>query len=145
MEYTEYQADVAIQVTGKHQDGSVLIMDDDELIRDIASSILTHLGYEVTTCASGEEAIEFYKTSMESGTPFLAIIMDLTIPGGLGGKEAAEQILSLFPKACLIVSSGYSNDPIMSNYKDYGFSGAIAKPYNMLEVENVLNSLLAHS
>ncbi len=144
-EYTEYQADVAIQVTGKHQDGSVLVMDDDELIRDIASSILTHLGYEVTTCASGEEAIEIYKTSMESGTPFLAIIMDLTIPGGLGGKEAAEQILSLFPKACLIVSSGYSNDPIMSNYKDYGFSGAIAKPYNMLEVENVLNSLLAHS
>ena len=118
-------------------------MDDDESIRDIASSILIHLGYEVKTCDKGEEAIELYKTSMESGAPFLAIIMDLTIPGGLGGKQAAEQILSLYPKACLIVSSGYSNDPIMSNYKEYGFSGAIAKPYNILEVETVLNSLLS--
>jgi len=74
----------------------------------------------------GDEAVEQYNNSMESGTPFLAVIMDLTIPGGLGGKEAAERILSVFPTACLIVSSGYSNDPIMSNYQEYGFSGAIA-------------------
>jgi hypothetical protein len=68
----------------------------------------------------------------------------LTIPGGVGGKEAARQILSNFPKACLIVSSGYSNDPIMSSYREYGFGGAIAKPYNIHEVETVLNSLLTH-
>jgi len=92
----------------------------------------------------GDEAVEQYNNSMESGTPFLAVIMDLTIPGGLGGKEAAERILSVFPTACLIVSSGYSNDPIMSNYQEYGFSGAIAKPYDIHEVETVLYSLLTH-
>jgi two-component system, cell cycle sensor histidine kinase and response regulator CckA len=117
-------------------------MDDDEMIREIASSMLTHLGYEVTTCVSGEEAIELYKTSMDSGVPFLVVIMDLTIPGGLGGKQAAEQILFLFPKACLVVSSGYSNDPIMSNYREYGFSAAIAKPYNIHNFKEVLGSVL---
>ena len=140
--YTDYQADVAKQATGEHKGGSILVMDDDEMIRDIASSMLTHLGYEVMICAGGEEAVELYKTSMESGLPFLMVIMDLTIPGGLGGKQAAEQILSLFPKACLVVSSGYSNDPVMSNYRDYGFSGAIAKPYNIHNFKEVLGSLL---
>jgi CheY-like chemotaxis protein len=117
-------------------------MDDEEMIRDIAVTMLTYLGYEVSTCASGEKAVELYKTSMESGTPFLAVIMDLTIPGGLGGKEAAEQIRALFPDACLLVSSGYSNDQIMSNYIEYGFSGAIAKPYTIGEFERTLRSLL---
>ena len=139
--FTEYQEEVASKTTGERRCGSILVMDDDEIIRNIASSILTHLGYEVTTCDKGEEAIELYKISMESGAPFLAIFMDLTIPGGLGGKETAEHILSLFPNACLIVSSGYSNDPIMANYQYYGFSGAIAKPYNISEVEHVLASL----
>jgi PAS domain S-box-containing protein len=139
--YTEYQAHVAMQASGEQKGGAILVMDDDETIRDIASSILTYLGYEVTTCANGEDAIELYKNSMASGSPFLTVIMDLTIPGGLGGKQAAEQILSMFPKACLIVSSGYSNDPIMSNYQEYGFSAAIAKPYNIDEVEQVLGTL----
>ena len=84
--FTEYQEEVASKTTGERRCGSILVMDDDEIIRDIASSILTHLGYEVTTCDKGEEAIELYKISMESGAPFLAIFMDLTIPGGLGGK-----------------------------------------------------------
>ena len=78
---------------------------------------------------------------MGSGTPFRAVIMDLTIPGGFGGKEAAEQILAIAPVANLIVSSGYSNDPIMANFKEFGFRGAIAKPYNIHEFEQVLNSL----
>lgn len=139
--FTEYQEEVALKMTGQRRGGTILVMDDDEIIRDIATSILTHLGYEVTTCEKGEEAIELYKISMESGSPFFTVIIDLTIPGGLGGKQTAEHILSLFPKACLIVSSGYSNDPIMSNYQKYGFSGAIAKPYNINEVEQVLASL----
>ncbi len=142
--FTEYQADVTERVTGEHTGGSILVMDDDEMIRDIASSILTHLGYRVTVCASGEEAIELYRNSIESGTPFSLAIMDLTIPGGLGGKDAAKQILAFFPEARLVVSSGYSNDPIMSNYSEYGFSGAIAKPYNIGEFEKVLGSLSAH-
>ncbi len=142
--YTDYQADVVPQATGEHKGGSILVMDDDEMIRDIALSMLTHLGYQVSICAGGEEAVELYKMSVECGIPFRMAIMDLTISGGLGGREAAEQILSLFPKACLVVSSGYSNDPIMSNYRDYGFSGAIAKPYNIHKFEEVLSALLTH-
>ena len=141
--YKEYQAEVVVQMSGGHKGGSILVMDDEETIREIASSILTHLGYQVTTCADGEEAIELYRQSVDSGLPFKTIIMDLTIPGGLGGKQAAERILALFPTACLIVSSGYSNDPVMSNYREHGFSGAIAKPYNISEVEQVLGSLLS--
>lgn len=141
---SKYQTDISTPAIGEHKGGSILVMDDEEIIRDIASAILTYLGYKVTTCASGEKAVELYKTSMEAGIPFLTVIMDLTIPGGLGGKEAAEQILTLFPKARLIVSSGYSNDSIMSSYKEYGFSGAITKPYNIHEVKQVLSSLLPH-
>ena len=112
------------------------------MIRDVAWSMLTYLGYQVTLCTSGEEAIELYKKSLESGAPFSLVIMDLTIPGGLGGKETAEQILSFFPEARLAVSSGYSNDPIMSNYTEYGFSGAIAKPYSIDKFRDTLHSLL---
>ena len=101
--YTKFQSGIAAQATCDHKGGAILVMDDEEMIRDIAATMLTYLGYEVTTCASGDKAVELYKTSMESGILFLTVIMDLTIPGGIGGKEAVEQILSLFPKACLIV------------------------------------------
>lgn len=121
--------------------GTILVMDDEEMIRAIATAMLRHLGYEVVTCASGEEAVELYRNSVGSGLPFRAVILDLTIPGGFGGKEAAEQILAIAPEANLIVSSGYSNDPIVANFKKFGFRGAIAKPYNIHEFEQVLNSL----
>ena len=140
-----YQEETSGQPVGEHTGGSILIMDDEEMIIKIASSILVHLGYNVTTCSNGEETISRYKASMDSDTPFLAVIMDLTIPGGVGGKQAAEQILSQFPNACLIVSSGYSNDPIMSNYRDYGFSGAIAKPYNIQKFKEVLGCAIGNA
>jgi CheY-like chemotaxis protein len=116
-------------------------MDDEKMIRDIASALLSHLGYTVTTCAGGEEAILLYQAALQGGTPYRAVIMDLTIPGGLGGKEAAERLLALAPDAYLIVSSGYSNDPIMANYRQYGFSDAIAKPYSISEFEKILSDL----
>jgi two-component system, cell cycle sensor histidine kinase and response regulator CckA len=141
---TNHKARPAEKAIRGHKGGSILVMDDEDMIREIAASMLAHLGYEVTTCIDGEEAVKLYKTSVESGAPFLMAIMDLTIPGGLGGKQAAEQILSLFPKACLVVSSGYSNDPIMSNYREYGFSGAIAKPYSIKNFKEVLDTLLTH-
>ncbi len=133
-----YHQETSGQPAGQHIGGSILIMDDEEMVTKVASSMLAYLGYKVTTCSDGEETIERYTASMDSDTPFLAVIMDLTIPGGVGGKQAAEQILSHFPNACLIVSSGYSNDPIMSNYRDYGFSGAIAKPYNIQKFKEAL-------
>ncbi|MGB3211323.1 MAG: PAS domain S-box protein [Desulforhopalus sp.] len=135
----------AVSPTGNSRTGgTILVMDDEEMIRNIARDMLTHLGYEVTTCTKGEETIELFKESLDSNKPYWAVIVDLTIPGGLGGMQTAEYILSMSPTACLIVSSGYSNDPIMADYRKYGFSAAIAKPYSIGEFEQVLNSLPAN-
>jgi CheY-like chemotaxis protein len=139
--YSSHQAVTAPQIAANHKGGSVLVMDDEEIIRKLASEMLTYLGYQVTTCVNGEEALSRYKAARESGTPFSAVIMDLTIPGGMGGGETAERIRAIDPEAFLIVSSGYSNDPIMADYKTYGFSDAVAKPYNVTELEKVLSSL----
>lgn len=114
------------------------------MIRDIAKTMLSHLGYTVTTCTEGKEAIELYRQSLEAETPFWAVIVDLTIPAGLGGAQTAELILNMDPGACVIVSSGYSNDPIMANYQRNGFAASIAKPYSIDEFEQVLNSLPVH-
>ena len=92
---------------GRHAGGAVLVMDDDELIQTLAGQILELLGYQVTICANGEEAVALYEKAAEAGTPFHAAIMDLTIPGGMGGKEAAQRMLAFDPAARLIVSSGY--------------------------------------
>jgi len=121
--------------------GSILIMDDEQMIRDTAEQMLNFLGYEVTTCTDGTEAIALYQESMQAQTPYTAVIMDLTIPGGLGGKETAIHILALDPTAHLIVSSGYSSDPVMANFRKYGFSGAIAKPYSLDDFKKALSNL----
>lgn len=123
--------------------GAIIVMDDEEMIRELASEMLKYLGYQVTCCGDGSEAVQQYKSALQSGEPFSAVIMDLTIPGGMGGKEAAQQILALDPGAFLIVSSGYSNDPIMANYREYGFSRAVAKPYKINELEQALAALPA--
>jgi len=140
--YSTYKAESAAQTTGLHRGGSILVMDDETMILKMVSSMLDHLGYQVTTAENGEEAIAKYKAARESGEPFLATIMDLTIPGGMGGRETAQHILTIDPQACLIVSSGYSNDPIMSDFKAYGFSGAAAKPYNINEIGQLLSLLV---
>jgi len=140
MPYTEHPV-TAAQGQCTHTGQTILVMDDEEMIREIAEAILTHLGYTVTTSTNGEETIELYRKSLETGTPFGVVILDLTIPGGLGGKQTAESILAMSPTACLIVSSGYSNDPIIANYRKYGFRAAIAKPYSIGEFEQVLDAL----
>jgi CheY-like chemotaxis protein len=116
-------------------------MDDEEMIREIAAEILDYLGYQATTCSSGEEAVALFKRAKESGAPFIAAIMDLTIPGGMGGREAAEKILEFDPDAHLIVSSGYSVDPVMAQYKNFGFCGAVGKPYEAKEIAQVLSAI----
>jgi len=141
--YAEYQTDSATQSVDDHPGGSILVMDDEEMIRDMSTQMLEYLGYQATTCASGAEAVTLYKAATDSGTPFSAVIMDLTIPGGMGGKDAAEQILAIDAQARLIVSSGYSNDPIMSDYRAYGFTGAVAKPYNINELSQLISDLLS--
>ena len=140
---SEFQSESVSQNFIKPKGGSILVMDDEEMIRELAAAMIEEIGYQITTCADGTEAIRCYKTANESGTPFSAVIMDLTIPGGVGGKEAAEKILAIDQAACLIVSSGYSNDPIMSDFRTFGFSGAIAKPYSIDELEHALRLALS--
>jgi two-component system cell cycle sensor histidine kinase/response regulator CckA len=129
-------------VIGNHVGGSILVMDDDEMILDLTSEILGELGYEIKTCVKGGDAVSLYKAAMDAGLPFSVVIMDLTIPGEMGGKEAAKHILDIDPRARLIVSSGYSNDPVMSEYKKYGFCGAVVKPYKVPQLAQVLSDLL---
>ena len=117
-------------------------MDDEEAIRLLLSRMLTGIGYEVAITKDGAEAIEQYVKAIESGQPFHAVIIDLTIPGGMGGKEAIKQLLEIDPDAKVIVSSGYSTDAVMADYKEYGFSAVVAKPYRVGELEKTLRGLL---
>jgi len=119
-----------------------LVMDDEEVIRELAADILEHLGCQVSSCADGQEAVRLYREAAEGGRPFTAVLMDLTIPGGMGGKEAAQAILAIDPAAYLIVSSGYSSDPVMAEYRQYGFSAAIAKPYTIEEIDQVVKNAM---
>ena len=122
--------------------GKILIMDDEAEIRDILGEILKLSGYSPEFSKDGKQAIQMYKTSIEHGEKYKAIIMDLTIPGGLGGKEAIKELLELDKDVIAIVSSGYSNDPVMSRYKEYGFKAVIKKPYQLNEIRNTLTKIL---
>jgi len=122
--------------------GKILIMDDDELIRDTLSGMLKHLGYEVETTTDGKEAIDRYSNLLSKGERFDAVIMDLTIRGGMGGKEAIQKLLKIDPEAKAVVSSGYSNDPTMSNFKEFGFCAIVKKPYTLGELSHVMTSVV---
>ena len=121
----------------------VLVMDDDEIIRELLDEVLTSAGCDVVHARDGKEAIERYKKAMDEGKPFGVVIMDLTIPGGMGGEEAIKIMLEIDPSVKAIVSSGYSNDPIMSNYREYGFSGVITKPYRVRELIETVREVIA--
>jgi two-component system cell cycle sensor histidine kinase/response regulator CckA len=121
--------------------GRVLIMDDDEVVLKVAGSMLSHLGLMADFATHGEEAINLYAQSMKAGRSYDLVIMDLTIPGKMGGKEAIARLKEIDPKVKAIVSSGYSNDPVMANYSNYGFSGVIAKPYRMEDLKTAINSV----
>lgn len=123
--------------------GRILIMDDEKYIRDLASETLNRIGYEVTTAIDGAEAIELYQEARDSGQPYDVVVIDLTIPGGMGGRETIQKLRFIDPRAKAIVSSGYSSDPIMTNFGKYGFNGAIAKPYGATELSIVLHKVIA--
>ncbi len=120
----------------------ILVMDDEEMVRDIASEMLLHLGLEPEPVHEGKQAVARYREAMNQGRKFDLVIMDLTIPGGMGGKEAVQEILKLDPDARVIVSSGYSNDPIMSAFEKYGFCAAVIKPFQLQELAEAVNTAL---
>ena len=115
-----------------------------QLAVDLASAtaMLDSLGYESALVGSGEAAIDLYRENLERGQPFDAVIIDLTIRGGMGGREAIEHLRKIDPGIKAIVSSGYSTDPIMANYAEYGFSGVVTKPYSLDHLSDALNDLL---
>ncbi|MGH7851288.1 MAG: response regulator [Thermodesulfobacteriota bacterium] len=123
--------------------GRILIMDDKIEVREAAGEMLSHIGYEVEFAKDGSEALKHYKRAKMEGEPFDMVIMDLTVPGGMGGKEAIEKLLLYDPGVKAIVSSGYSSDPILEKYKKYGFKGVLPKPYEMGKLSDVLYGVLA--
>lgn len=129
----------AIQAEGSR----ILLLEDQEIVRNVAEKMLEVVGCEVEFSRNAREAVEKYKDAKESGKPFDAVILDLTIPGGMGGQEAMKELQKVDPEVKGIVSSGYSDDPVMSHYRDYGFQGAIAKPYDIEEMKKTLRDVMA--
>jgi len=123
-------------------EGRVLVMDDDEIIRDVAEMILEDIGYDFQLAGDGAEAVELYKEALEGEHSFDAVILDLTVPGGMGGKETMENLIRIDPNVRAIVSSGYSNDPVMADFEKYGFKGIVAKPYNAQELSRILHRII---
>ena len=120
----------------------ILIMDDEDIIRRVLTKMLTQLGYEPYAVNDGTEALKIYKEFLENRSPFDAAILDLTIRGGLGGKETMRELLKLNPKVKALASSGYATNKIITNYESYGFSGTLIKPYRVNELDNALLKIL---
>jgi PAS domain S-box-containing protein len=118
---------------------TILVMDDEEQVRNIIEAMLGQLGHSVVLAKDGSETIRIFKEAMESDTPVDLIIMDLTIPGGMGGRETVQKILEIDSEAKAIVASGYSNDPVMANFEDYGFCGSLVKPFQLVELQKVVS------
>ena len=131
-----------IIISKKHHSAKILIMDDEEAIRKMSSQMIKVLGYEADSASDGKQAIMKYEDALKQNKPFDIILMDLTIPGGMGGKEAVKKILEINKKAKVIVSSGYASGPVMSDYKAIGFIDMIAKPYTIANLKEVINRVL---
>ena len=117
-------------------------MDDEETIRSVASVLLERLGFTVVTVADGMTAVAVYSDAIKNGDPFKLVIMDLTVPGGMGGSEAMDELLKIDPRVRAIVSSGYSSDPVLSNYRANGFRGMVPKPYKLTDLARTIRSVL---
>jgi len=122
--------------------GRVLLLDDEEEVRAAVGRMLGVIGYDVATAKDSAEALDLYRSALKSGARFDVVVMDLTIPGGIGGKEAVRLLLDIDPDVRAIVSSGYSNDPVISDYRSHGFRGAIVKPYGIQDLREALTSVM---
>ncbi|HSH37940.1 MAG TPA: CHASE3 domain-containing protein [Chthoniobacterales bacterium] len=122
--------------------GRVLVVDDEEAIRALVEFTLSHLGYEVSEAETAMDGVNLYREKLEVGERFDLVILDLTLPGGMGGKEALKRLIEIDPTVNAIVSSGYAMDATMSRYQDFGFRGVIAKPYEAAELGKVVNEAI---
>ncbi|HXM33044.1 MAG TPA: CHASE3 domain-containing protein [Chthoniobacterales bacterium] len=125
--------------------GRILIVDDEEAIRALVEFTLERLGYEVTQAESALGGVNIYREKFEAGARFDVVILDLTLPGGMGGKEALKKLIEIDPTVNAIVSSGYAMDATMSRYQDYGFRGVIAKPYEAAELGKIVHEVISSS
>jgi len=139
-DFAQQESPVAVAVSA----GRILLMDDEELIRDLMCAMLGAFGYHVEMAKNGDEAVDLYRKALAAGQPFAATILDLEIPGGLGGEFAIRQLLELDSGIKAIVASGYSNDPILKDYQRYGFKGAIAKPFTMEDLGKILEEVIGN-
>jgi PAS domain S-box-containing protein len=122
--------------------GKILLMDDEEILRNNAGEMLSQIGYQVQLAKDGTETVHLYTQAKESGKPFDVVIMDLTIPGGMGGEKTIKKLIKIDPAVKAIVSSGYSNAPIMSNYREFGFCDIVTKPYRIEELHEKLHGII---
>lgn len=127
----------------RSEPGRILVMDDETIVLHVAERALHRGGFSTATATNGRDAVAMYRAAMESGEPFDAVVLDLTIPGGMGGREAAKQILSIDPNARLMVSSGYSEDSAMAEYQKHGFSSVLPKPYGATQLCEAVQAMIA--
>jgi signal transduction histidine kinase/ActR/RegA family two-component response regulator len=120
----------------------ILMMEDDETLHDVVGSVLNTFGYEVVFTQEGRETLATYQQAREAGEPFDAVILDLTIPGGMGGRQTMSELLAIDPQVKAVVASGYATDPILVNFEHYGFCGGIAKPYRAQQLHQILRRVL---
>jgi CheY-like chemotaxis protein len=128
-------------VTAPRRSGRFLVMDDDALVLSVAGELLCALGHEAVLTAHGEEAVERYREAMAAGRPFDAVILDLTVRGGLGGQETVRRLQRIDPGVRAVVSSGYSEDAVTSHYREHGFRAFLRKPYTAAQLNETLNAL----
>jgi CheY-like chemotaxis protein len=122
--------------------GKVLLMDDEQIILDVTLEVLKFLGYDVMFAREGAAAIELYKKEKAAGVPFDVVIVDLSVPEGMGGKETIGLLKAFDPEVNAVVSTGFSNDPVVLDFPSYGFSGKLTKPYKINDLKKILEQLI---
>jgi CheY-like chemotaxis protein len=125
-------------VESAQKSGRVLIMDDEEPIQRYLARALKRLGYESVGAIDGDQAVGLYRDALASEKPFDIVILDLTIRGGIGGREALAALRQLDPAVVAVASSGYSNDPVMANFQEHGFKAVLPKPFGLEELKGLL-------
>jgi CheY-like chemotaxis protein len=131
-----------VKKASQNMKSKILFMDDEKIIRDIAEQIIHNIGYDAILAQHGIEAIELFKRERQLGGRFEAVILDLTVKGGMGGRETLKKLIEIDPDIKAIITSGYTNDPVIAKYRDYGFLGAITKPYKANDLKELLEKVL---